>query len=129
MTRFQSVLNRVNLCLKLINSSPYQFLHSPALPLLHLTGCPAMGCRPDAGAAIQLPLPLQPVRATWWQPTLWTHVARVRIVRNVKQGAHPDLLHPHCGVRAGRRFCVASWVHGYLYPFLIICCGMMGIHY
>jgi len=76
------------------------------------------------GAAIQLPLPPQPVRAAWWQPALLIHVAWVRRVRNEKQGAdyECDSCCPFrfthagcpllicsgrpCGVGGGRRFSI-----------------------
>jgi len=45
------------------------------------------GYVPGVGVAIQLTLPPQPFRAAWWQSTLFIHVAWVRRVRNVKQGA------------------------------------------
>ena len=58
------------------------------------------GCRwgsgyvPGVGVAIQMTLPPQPVRAAWWQPTLLIHVAWVRRVRNVKQGAENECKSP-----------------------------------
>ena len=48
------------------------------------------GYVPGVGVAIQMTLPPQPVRAAWWQPTLLIHVAWVRRVRNVKQGAENE---------------------------------------
>ncbi len=71
---------------------------------------PGNGMQTGCGCCYSTTLPPQPVRAAWWQSTLLIHVARVRIVRNVKQGAHPDLLHPPCGVGAGRRFSILSAV-------------------
>ena len=49
--------------------------------------CPTMRGRIGCGCCYSTTLPLQPVRAAWWQPTLLIHVALIQRVRNVKHGA------------------------------------------
>jgi len=87
-------VNPVNLCLKNNETQPplwcgnWQALFDYSCGLWVRSGDGCLGGYvPGVGVAIQLTLPPQPFRAAWWQPTLFIHVAWVRRVKNVKQGA------------------------------------------